>query len=62
MIYDKFLQAGKDEPDYIGRILEFFETYDGQLYFSARWYFRPEDTVCTVDRIFLDYNFFFYWK
>ncbi|KAG1342665.1 DNA (cytosine-5)-methyltransferase CMT3 [Cocos nucifera] len=37
--------AGDGEPDYIGRIVEFFETTDRELYFAAQWFFRVEDTV-----------------
>ncbi|NP_001290533.1 DNA (cytosine-5)-methyltransferase CMT3 [Elaeis guineensis] len=42
---DAYIKAGDGEPDYIGRIVEFFETTDGQLYFAAQWFFRAEDTV-----------------
>lgn len=41
----EIIQAGDGEPDYIGRIVEFFETIDKQLYFTAQWFFRAEDTV-----------------
>ncbi|XP_020113007.1 DNA (cytosine-5)-methyltransferase CMT2-like isoform X2 [Ananas comosus] len=35
----------KGKPDYIGRILEFFETTGGIYYCTVQWFFRAEDTV-----------------
>ncbi|ONK80320.1 uncharacterized protein A4U43_C01F16350 [Asparagus officinalis] len=40
-----YVVAGEGEKDYICRIVEFFSTYDNELYFTARWFFRAEDTV-----------------
>ncbi|THU45863.1 hypothetical protein C4D60_Mb02t22450 [Musa balbisiana] len=42
---DAYVKADEGELDYIGRIVEFFETTDGELYFTAQWFFRAEDTV-----------------
>ncbi|WOK97533.1 DNA (cytosine-5)-methyltransferase 1-like [Canna indica] len=42
---DAYVKAGDGEPDYIGRIVEFFETTGNELYFTAQWFFRAEDTV-----------------
>ncbi|KAH0455874.1 hypothetical protein IEQ34_015906 [Dendrobium chrysotoxum] len=42
---DAHVKAGDDEPDYIGRIIEFFETVEGKLYFRAQWFYKAEDTV-----------------
>ncbi|CAL9206531.1 unnamed protein product [Musa hybrid cultivar] len=42
---DAYVKAAEGELDYIGRIVEFFETTDGELYFTAQWFFRAEDTV-----------------
>lgn len=36
-------ENGKSE--YVGRILELFETTEGQYYFTVQWFFRAEDTV-----------------
>ncbi|XP_042488869.1 uncharacterized protein LOC122069012 isoform X3 [Macadamia integrifolia] len=39
---------GKGEeggPNYVGKILEFFKTVDGEDYFRVQWFFRAEDTV-----------------
>ncbi|XP_072992889.1 DNA (cytosine-5)-methyltransferase CMT3-like [Typha latifolia] len=42
---DVYVKAGDGEPDYIGRIVEFFKGVDNKLYFTAQWFFRAEDTV-----------------
>ncbi|XP_068662270.1 DNA (cytosine-5)-methyltransferase 3-like isoform X2 [Aristolochia californica] len=42
---DACVKAGHGEPDYIGRIGEFFLGTDDKEYFMARWFFKPEDTV-----------------
>ncbi|OAY70010.1 DNA (cytosine-5)-methyltransferase 1 [Ananas comosus] len=42
---DVYVKAGDGEPDYIGRIVEFFEGRDHTLYFTAQWFFKAEDTV-----------------
>uniref|UniRef100_A0A0D3G4P2 DNA (cytosine-5-)-methyltransferase n=1 Tax=Oryza barthii TaxID=65489 RepID=A0A0D3G4P2_9ORYZ len=33
------------KPNYIGRLLEFFETKTGECYFRVQWFFTAEDTV-----------------
>ncbi|PIA25043.1 hypothetical protein AQUCO_13300030v1 [Aquilegia coerulea] len=40
-----FIQGDNGSQDYIGRIVEFFETTDKRAFFTARWFFRAEDTV-----------------
>ncbi|XP_074570626.1 DNA (cytosine-5)-methyltransferase CMT2-like [Curcuma longa] len=40
-----YIKGPKDKPNYIGRILEFFETKNGDHYFRVQWFFRAEDTV-----------------
>ncbi|XP_058108507.1 DNA (cytosine-5)-methyltransferase CMT3-like [Magnolia sinica] len=40
-----FVKAGDGEPDYIGRIVEFFETPSHELHFTAQWFYKPEDTA-----------------
>lgn len=32
-------------PDYVGRIVEFFEGVDGNCWFTAQWFYRPGDTA-----------------
>lgn len=39
------MQAEKGEPHYMAKIIEFFQAKDGEPYFRAQWFFRPEDTV-----------------
>ena len=39
-----FLQSGSGE-DYIGRIIELFEDFNGDSWFTAQWFFRVKDTV-----------------
>lgn len=38
-------QGEEGKPNYIGKIVEFFETTKQEFYFTAQWFFRPEDTV-----------------
>lgn len=38
-------QAGEGEADYIAKIVEFFESIDGEPYFTAQWFYRAKDTV-----------------
>nr|CAD1831004.1 unnamed protein product [Ananas comosus var. bracteatus] len=40
-----YVKGPKGKPDYIGRILEFFETTGGIYYCTVQWFFRAEDTV-----------------
>ncbi|XP_024193536.1 DNA (cytosine-5)-methyltransferase CMT3 isoform X1 [Rosa chinensis] len=42
---DAHVLAGEGEPPYICKIVEMFEAVDGQLYFTAQWYYRVQDTV-----------------
>ncbi|KAF8090686.1 hypothetical protein N665_0469s0021 [Sinapis alba] len=42
---DVYVKAEEGNPNYIAKIVEFFETVDGEPYFRARWFYRPEDTV-----------------
>lgn len=39
------LQGEKRKPNYIGKILEFFETVRGEYYVRVQWFFRAENTV-----------------
>ncbi|XP_057872420.2 DNA (cytosine-5)-methyltransferase CMT3 isoform X2 [Cryptomeria japonica] len=40
-----FVKAEDGAPDYIGRIVEFFETADGNHHFTSQWFYRAEDTA-----------------
>ncbi|KAF0927340.1 hypothetical protein E2562_031953 [Oryza meyeriana var. granulata] len=40
-----FIKGPEGKPNYIGRLLEFFETKAGECYFRVQWFFRAEDTV-----------------
>ncbi|XP_042480640.1 putative DNA (cytosine-5)-methyltransferase CMT1 isoform X2 [Macadamia integrifolia] len=42
---DAYVKGEEGAPDYIGRIIELFETEDRQPYFTAQWFFKAEDTV-----------------
>ncbi|XP_057983068.1 putative DNA (cytosine-5)-methyltransferase CMT1 [Malania oleifera] len=42
---DAYIKAEDGMPDYIGKIVELFETTDGEAYFTAQWFFRAEDTA-----------------
>ncbi|KAM7500288.1 hypothetical protein LguiA_024702 [Lonicera macranthoides] len=42
---DAYVKAGEGEQDYIAKIVEMFEATDGQLYFTAQWFYRAEDTM-----------------
>ncbi|XP_013583495.1 PREDICTED: putative DNA (cytosine-5)-methyltransferase CMT1 [Brassica oleracea var. oleracea] len=42
---DVYVKAEDGNPNYIAKIVEFFEAIDGEPYFKARWFYRPEDTV-----------------
>ncbi|KAK9157092.1 hypothetical protein Scep_003666 [Stephania cephalantha] len=39
------VQAEDNKPNYIARIVEFFESIDNDLYFTAQWFYRAGDTV-----------------
>ncbi|KQK22267.1 hypothetical protein BRADI_1g66167v3 [Brachypodium distachyon] len=40
-----FVKGPEGRPNYISRILEFFETVAGECYCRVQWFFRAEDTV-----------------
>ncbi|PON67069.1 C-5 cytosine methyltransferase [Trema orientale] len=42
---DAYVKAEDGKPNYIARIVEFFEAADGDLYFTAQWFYRAEDTA-----------------
>ncbi|KAF5947427.1 hypothetical protein HYC85_013384 [Camellia sinensis] len=43
--YCKCHDGMEGSQHYVGRILEFFKTMDGEDYFRVQWFFRAEDTV-----------------
>ncbi|XP_077236281.1 DNA (cytosine-5)-methyltransferase CMT3-like [Tasmannia lanceolata] len=51
---DVYVKAEEGQPDYIGRIVEFFEATDRKPYFTARWFFKAEDTVIKNHAAFHD--------
>ncbi|XP_043693365.1 DNA (cytosine-5)-methyltransferase 1-like [Telopea speciosissima] len=57
----RYKDAGDDEgPDYIGRIVELFETEDRKPYFTAQWFFKAEDTVINDHASLIDNKRVFY--
>ncbi|PIA27393.1 hypothetical protein AQUCO_07800023v1 [Aquilegia coerulea] len=42
---DAYVKGEKGEQEYIAKIVELFKTTDGRSLFSARWFFKAEDTV-----------------
>ncbi|KAM0930756.1 hypothetical protein ACQ4PT_000686 [Festuca glaucescens] len=40
-----FVKGPEGKPNYISRILEFFETVTGERYCRVQWFFRAEDTI-----------------
>lgn len=54
------VKGEEGKADYIGRILEFFETTDGNQYFSTQWFYRAEDTAIKTEASFHDEKRVFY--
>ncbi|KAK4480563.1 hypothetical protein RD792_013641 [Penstemon davidsonii] len=44
-----YVKGPKGCSNYVGQILEFFETMDGEYYMRIQWFFRAEDTVMKDD-------------
>ncbi|KAL9311236.1 DNA (cytosine-5)-methyltransferase CMT3 [Arabidopsis thaliana] len=42
---DAYVQSGEGKDPFICKIIEMFEGANGKLYFTARWFYRPSDTV-----------------
>nr|XP_043607469.1 DNA (cytosine-5)-methyltransferase 1-like isoform X2 [Erigeron canadensis] len=59
-LYDDVYVKAEKEPDFIARIAEMFETVDKELYFSAQWFFRAEDTVIKTEAHLIDHRRVFY--
>ncbi|KAF7132455.1 hypothetical protein RHSIM_Rhsim09G0199300 [Rhododendron simsii] len=60
-LYDyAHVKAEEGKPDYIAKIVELFETTNGELYFSAQWFYRAADTVIKEQSKFIDEKRVFY--
>ncbi|XP_065000871.1 DNA (cytosine-5)-methyltransferase CMT2 isoform X3 [Musa acuminata AAA Group] len=55
-----YVKGPKHKPNYIGRILEFFETKKGDYYCRVQWFFRAEDTVLKEQAALHDRKRLFY--
>ncbi|RHN56293.1 putative DNA (cytosine-5-)-methyltransferase [Medicago truncatula] len=42
---DAHVKGEKDDYHFICKIMEMFEAVDGELYFTAQWYYRSNDTT-----------------
>ncbi|KAI3876618.1 hypothetical protein MKX03_013320 [Papaver bracteatum] len=54
------IKAEDGEPDYIGRIVEFFETTKKIPYIAVKWFFRAADTVIKEHSYLIDANRVFF--
>ncbi|KAI3833034.1 hypothetical protein MKX03_021312 [Papaver bracteatum] len=54
------IKAEGGQPDYIGRIVEFFETTKKQPYIAVKWFFRVEETVIGEHSYLIDSKRVFY--
>ncbi|KAA8525105.1 hypothetical protein F0562_007031 [Nyssa sinensis] len=45
---------GNGRQNYVGRILEFFRTMEGEDYFRVQWFYRAQDTVMKEEAAFHD--------
>ncbi|KAF8396032.1 hypothetical protein HHK36_017644 [Tetracentron sinense] len=57
---DAYVKAADGEPDYIGKVVELFETTDKEPYFTAQWFFKAEDTVIKDHANLIDKRRVFY--
>ncbi|KAL2333947.1 hypothetical protein Fmac_015160 [Flemingia macrophylla] len=57
---DCALIEGEGEQNHVGKIIEFFETTDGQKYFRVQWFYRIQDTVVQDEGGFHDKRRLFY--
>eukprot|EP00268_Persea_americana_P017967 TRINITY_DN18797_c0_g2_i4.p1 TRINITY_DN18797_c0_g2~~TRINITY_DN18797_c0_g2_i4.p1 ORF type:complete len:813 (-),score=125.78 TRINITY_DN18797_c0_g2_i4:1238-3598(-) len=55
-----YVKGEERGPNYVGRILEFFETMEGEYYFNVQWFFRAEDTVMKEQAAFHEEKRLFY--
>ncbi|CAL5363933.1 unnamed protein product [Camellia sinensis] len=57
---DAFIKAEEGKPDFIAKIVELFETVDRELYFTAQWFFRADDTIIKHKSDLIDKKRVFY--
>lgn len=55
-----YVKGEEGGPNYIGRILEFFKSTEGEDYFRVQWFFRARDTVMKEQADFHDKKRLFY--
>lgn len=55
-----YVKGEEGGQNYIGRILEFFKSLEGEDYFRVQWFFRAEDTVMKEQADFHDKKRLFY--
>ncbi|MED6131246.1 hypothetical protein PIB30_008286, partial [Stylosanthes scabra] len=51
---DAHVKAEEGNDNYICKIVEMFEGVDGNLYFTAQWYYRAKDTVIKILEYLID--------
>lgn len=54
-----FIQAGEGAEPFICKIVEMFEGADGNLYFTAQWFYRACDTVRIKKLFFFAFPFLY---
>ncbi|RDY09025.1 DNA (cytosine-5)-methyltransferase CMT2, partial [Mucuna pruriens] len=54
------VEQGEGEQNLVGKIVEFFQTTDGQNYFRVQWFYRIQDTVVQDEGGFHDQRRLFY--
>ncbi|PSS21115.1 DNA (cytosine-5)-methyltransferase [Actinidia chinensis var. chinensis] len=57
---DAYVKGEEGGPDYIAKIVELFETIDRNLYFTAQWFYRADDTVIKEQSHLIDKRRVFY--
>ncbi|KAJ4979711.1 hypothetical protein NE237_010491 [Protea cynaroides] len=57
---DAYVKGEDGGSNYIGRIVELFETEDMEPYFTAQWFFKAEDTVINDHAHLIDNKWVFY--
>uniref|UniRef100_A0A803LTS4 Cytosine-specific methyltransferase n=1 Tax=Chenopodium quinoa TaxID=63459 RepID=A0A803LTS4_CHEQI len=56
----RYKLKGEGTQKHIGRIVELFQTTEGEEYFRAQWFYKPEDTVMNEAAKFHDKKRIFY--
>ncbi|KAM0934075.1 putative DNA (cytosine-5-)-methyltransferase [Dioscorea sansibarensis] len=55
-----YVKGEKWKPNYVGKIVEFFETAEEEYYFTVQWFFRAADTVIKDQAVFHDKHRLFF--